>query len=251
MATVTPKMPRATGNAERLFYTSYMFAIFAAVLVGFAPSFFLRGVVPPFRPLKPLHPIVLVHGAITASWILLFPLQAWLISAGKRALHIRIGNWGFALGVAMTASAYVLAVGLYHEPPPPGLTPTLNVTLAFSDFLTLLVLLPLAWRWRKNGQMHKRIMIIIACLLGGAAIFRLPFGDRTTVGGLVVVHLWLYATLLPLWIWDFRTLGRLHRATMIGSAIVAIDMFGRLLIAQTPAWTAFVAAFPGFGWPTA
>jgi hypothetical protein len=234
-------------RAERRFYTGYTLAILLAILIGFAPSFFLRGLVEPFGPLKPLRPAVLVHGLVTTAWMLLFPLQAWLISAGKRSLHMQLGKLGFVLGAAMTVTAYVLAMALYREPVAPPLTPALNVVLPLTDVATLCVLLPLAWVWRMDAQTHKRLMLVIACLLGGAAIFRLPIWDRSGIAGFVVIHLALFATLVPLWLWDLRTRGKLHRATVIGSGILFVDMFGRLAIAQTAAWAAFVRLLPGFG----
>lgn len=254
MATTAPAAPPAAGpgsnkRAERRFFSTYMIVLAVAVLIGFAPSFFLRGLVEPYAPLRPLRPIVIVHGLITATWLLLFPVQARLIAANRWALHRRLGNYGFVLGAGMMVTAYLLAVHLYHEPAPPPITPAMNVVLPLCDFLTLCVLMPLAWRWRKDGPKHKRIMTAIACLLAGAAIFRLPFGDRTTLAGLVYIHIALFATLLPLWAWDLRTLGKLHSATAIASAVVFVDMFVRLPLAPTPAWSGFVAMLPGFGTP--
>jgi hypothetical protein len=254
MATAAPAAPPAAGpgsskRAERRFFSTYMIVLAAAVFIGFAPSFFLRGLVEPFGPLRPLRPIVVVHGLITASWLLLFPIQARLIATNRWALHKRLGNFGFLMAAGMMTTAYLLAVHIYHEPAPPPLTPAMNVVLPLSDFLTLCVLVPLAWRWRMDGARHKRIMTVIACLLAGAAIFRLPFGDRTSLLGIFYVHLALFATVLPLWAWDLRALGRLHRATAFASAIVFVDMFGRLLIAQSAAWSGFVALLPGFGSP--
>ena len=239
--------PGRAARAERRFYTGYTLAILLAIVIGFAPSFFLRGLVEPFAPLKPLRPAVLVHGVVATALILLFPLQAWWISAGRRGLHQQLGRLGFALGAAATVTAYVVAMGLYREPAAPPLTPALNVVLPLTDAATLCVLLPLAWARRMDAQAHKRLMLVIACLLCGAAIFRLPIWDRSGIAGFVVIHLALFATLLPLWLWDLRTRGRLHRATVLGSGILAIDMFGRLLIAQTAAWAAFVRLLPGFG----
>lgn len=241
--------PGSTARTERRFFTSYTLLILVAVLVGFAPSFFLRGLVEPYGPLRPLRPAVMVHGLVTAAWVLLFPVQAWLIAANRRSLHIQLGKVGFGLGAAMTVTAYVIAVGLYHEPVPPPLTPALNVVLPVTDVMALCVLLPLAWRWRRDAAAHKRLMLVIGCLLSGAAIFRLPFWDRADLASIFVIHVALFATLLPLWVWDWRTRGRLHRATAIGSTILFVDMFGRLLIAQTAAWAAFVRLLPGFGTP--
>jgi hypothetical protein len=241
--------PGRAARAERRFYSGYTLAILLAIVIGFAPSFFLRGLVEPFATLKPLRPVVLVHGLVTAAWVLLFPLQAWLISAGRRDLHMQLGKLGFALGAAMTATAYVVAMSLYREPVAPPLTPALNVVLPLTDVATLCVLLPLAWGSRMDAQAHKRLMLVIACLLCGAAIFRLPVWNRSGLAGFFVIHLALFATLTPLWLWDWRTRGRLHRATVLGSGILAVDMFGRLLIAQTAAWAAFVRILPGFGTP--
>jgi hypothetical protein len=236
-------------RAEHRFYTGYTLAILIAIVIGFAPSFFLRGLVEPFSPLKPLRSAVLVHGLVTTAWVLLFPLQAWLISTGRRGLHQQLGKLGFALGAAVTVTAYIVAMGLYREPAAPPLTPALNVVLPLTDAATLCVLLPLAWAWRMDGHAHKRLMLVIGCLLCGAAIFRLPIWNRTDIVGFVVIHLALFATLVPLWLWDWRTRGRLHRATVVGSGILAVDMFGRLGFAQTAAWAAFVQLLPGFGTP--
>jgi hypothetical protein len=238
--------PGRGARAERRFYTGYTLVILAAIVIGFAPSFFLRGLVEPFVPLKPLRPAVLLHGLVTTAWVLLFPLQAWLISAGKRTLHVQLGKVGFVLGALITVSAYVVAMGLYREPAAPPLTPAMTVVLPLADVMTLCVLLPLAWVRRRDAQAHKRLMLIIGCLLCGAAIFRLPIWNRGDVAGILVIHVFLLATVLPLWLWDWRTRGKPHRATILGSGILAVDMFGRLAIAQTAAWAAFVRALPGF-----
>lgn len=89
-------------RAEPRFYSSYTLAILLAIVVGFAPSFFLRGLVEPFAPSKPLRPAVLVHGLVTTAWVLMLPLQARLIGAGRRAMHQQLGKVGFALGAVMT-----------------------------------------------------------------------------------------------------------------------------------------------------
>jgi len=51
-----------------------------------------------------LFPLVLVHGALMTTWVLLFLVQALLISTRNRRLHMKLG-WGaiaVALGVAIT-----------------------------------------------------------------------------------------------------------------------------------------------------
>lgn len=148
--------------------------------------------------MKPLSPALLSHGLVTTTWILLFPLQAWLISTGRRSWHLQLGKLGFALGAATTVTAYVVAMELYRNPTAPQFSPAVNVVLPLTDVATLCVLLPLAWVRRFDGQAHKRLMLVIACLLCGAAIFRLPFWNRDAIIGVVVIHVALFATLVPL-----------------------------------------------------
>lgn len=241
--------------AERRFFSLYAIALALVTLAGFAPSFYLRGTIEPFAPgpLRPLRPEVVVHGALATGLLLLFPLQALLVAAGRTALHIRLGQFGFVLLAMVTLSAYVVAIGPYHEPLPPGAPPgatqAMLIILPLNDFFTLVVLGMLAWRWRRKPQNHKRIMIVIGCLLASAALFRFPFGDRTSLAGIVLVMAALYAAVLPLWLWDLMRLRKLHRATAIASAILFIDMFLRLPLAPTPLWADFVGALPGYGPP--
>jgi hypothetical protein len=65
---------------------------------------------------------------------------------------MRLGKLGFALGAAVTVSAYIVATGLYREPAAPPLTPALNVVLPLTDAATLCVLLPLACAWRFEAK---------------------------------------------------------------------------------------------------
>ena len=73
-------------------------------LVGFHP-FYLAGEGMRGRKVSPeLFPLVLVHGALMTTWVLLFLVQALLISTRNRRLHMKLG-WGaiaVALGVAIT-----------------------------------------------------------------------------------------------------------------------------------------------------
>ena len=57
-------------------------AIFLVVIVcfGFGPSFYLRGIVPPYpRPNPTLPPAVILHGLVFTLWMLVFVAQTQLV----------------------------------------------------------------------------------------------------------------------------------------------------------------------------
>src|SRR5438477_11819431 len=77
---------------ERAFYGGMAAFILLAVSVGFARSYYLRGLVgPPAFPLAPLTPVIHLHGFLFTGWILLFTAQTSLVSAGRRDLHLKLG----------------------------------------------------------------------------------------------------------------------------------------------------------------
>lgn len=230
---------------ERLFFSSYAIALAIIIFAGFAPSFYLRGIVPPYQRLAPLRPDVILHGMLAGAFILLYPLQTWLIATSRRAWHIRLGNWGFVLGLLMLPLGYFVAANFYHFlanlPPSFGIRPALVVAFPLLDLVALATLLAVAWRKRFDAQAHKRLMILIACGLADPAISRLPLGGEGLLTALTA------STVLPLWVWDFARNRRTHWATLLGSGVLFVKLLSRPLVAPTDGWATLVAALPGFG----
>src|SRR6185369_10053965 len=94
---------------ERLFYSGMALLIFTLVVIGFAPTWFLRGAVPPARPLHPMTPLVMLHGTLFTSWIILFVTQAGLISARQHKIHMKLGLATIALGATMVVVGLLTA----------------------------------------------------------------------------------------------------------------------------------------------
>src|SRR3989337_4544394 len=90
MATITS----AAGNRildERRFYSRMALFLALLVFLGFAPSFYLRDVVPSYpRPNPTLPPSVLLHGGLFTLWMLLVIGQTQLIAAGRRDMHMKL-----------------------------------------------------------------------------------------------------------------------------------------------------------------
>src|SRR5690242_4915452 len=98
-------------TSERKFYSRMALFLVFLVLLGFGPSFYLRGVVPSYpRPNPTLPPAVILHGLVFTLWMALIVVQTQLISARKHAVHMQLGKAGMLLAVAMIPVMYLTSV---------------------------------------------------------------------------------------------------------------------------------------------
>ena len=223
---------------ERLFYCGMALFIFAMVLIGFAPTWFLRGALPTLHPLKPITPLVVLHGTLFTTWIALFVTQAGLISARQHKLHMKLGLATVALGATMVGVGILTAVGqVVRGTSPPGLAPLTFFTIPFLDMVTFAMLVAGGFVARRDPQTHKRLMLCATALMLQPAVGRMEFipnfiGDETTA-----IIAFLLAT--PLLAWDYVQRGRPHKATLIGLGALGGEQLVRLVIWQNPTWLAF------------
>jgi hypothetical protein len=246
MATIAG-VPGDRQAAERKFYTRMALLLIALVFLGFAPSFYLRDVVPPYPRPNPTLPIwVLLHGGLFTLWMLIFVAQTQLIAAGRRDIHMKLGIVGMLLAVAIIPMMYLVTVwqvGRANQPP-------------FTDPLTwtaipLAVIPPYAflvwtgWRRRREAQWHKRVLLSAAiCVVMGPAIARLPIAPPTLVG--MTVQLLLALLLfVPLFIWDRRSLGRIHPATWLGFSMGLVTLVPLILFWTGADWASVARHLPG------
>ena len=225
-------MARRGWNAERLFYTGMGCAILVTVFIGFAPSFYLR------RTGTPLPPLLLVHGSVFSSWLLLFIAQTGLVAAGRTDVHRRVGVLGGVLAIAMLGLGTLTALRSVA-----GLSgPDLRSQLAFLaiplfDMVAFPVLVGMALVRRRVPQAHKRLMLIATIGILSPATGRIPWPDawRGTLTDFVVPDLFL----LPLVAWDLKTRGRLHPMTIFGGLFLIASQILRMALSGTDAWLRF------------
>lgn len=93
----SPCPPVATGlpgrRFDHFFFSGMALLMLVTVFVGFAPSYYLAGLLRAPLP----SPIIHVHGALFSCWILLLVTQTSLVSAGRVDVHRRLGIAGFML----------------------------------------------------------------------------------------------------------------------------------------------------------
>ena len=214
MATIAGA-PSVKASAERRFYCWMAIGLVALVFLGFAPSFYLRDMVPAYpRPNPTLPPSVLIHGGLFTLWMLAFIVQTQLVAAGRRDVHMKLGIAWLVLAAAMVPMMYLIGVWqVARNNVPPFTTPLDWTSLPLFAIPAFVILVWQGWKRRKQAQWHKRLMLGAAMIVAlGPAFGRLPLAPPTTAGFVAQMT----ASLLffvPLFLWDRRSLGRTHSAT--------------------------------------
>lgn len=249
MATIVAT-PADRKASERKFYTRYAIGLVVVVLLGFGPSFYLRGIVPAYpRPNPTLPPSVILHGSVFTLWMALLVTQTQLIAAKKHQVHMTLGKIGMLLAILMIPVMYLTAVWQVARANQPPFTDALTWTI-----VPLAVIIPFAilvwngWKRRRDSPWHKRLMLSAAILVVmGPSFGRLPIAPPTVVGFTVQVLL-SFVLFLPLILWDRKTVGHVHTATRLGVgmallwAVIPLAVFWFHL-----PWAKVAAHLPGVG----
>ncbi len=226
------------GTAERRFYLGMSLAILAAVLLGFAPSFFLR----PWFPDRPVPPerFFLLHGAVFTAWFVLLVVQAALVSTGRTALHRRLGACGGVLALVMVALGTVGALIAARRPTGfvgIAIPPLEFLAIPLLDMLLFALFVGLALAWRRDVQSHKRLMLVGSIEIITAAIARWPFAIMSV--GPPAFFGFTDLFLVPIVTWDLVTRRRLHPVTLWGGLLLIVSQPLRLWLSGTEAWLGF------------
>lgn len=222
-------------RSERIFYTGMAVAFLVTVFAGFSRTFYLR----PYFQTQSLIPLLIVHGMVFSSWIALLLVQTTLVATKRTRTHMRLGIAGGVLATLMIIIGTVTAIIRAKGPSPvPGVNSLSFLTIPLGDMLVFAILIVSAFYFRRQVDVHKRLMLIATITLMPAAVARLPIGFIETGGPLAFFGIGdLF--LVPLLAYDFITRGRPHRATVLGGLLLVVSHPLRMLIGTTHAWIAF------------
>ena len=235
--TVHPGLAAVRGR--RRFYVGIALAIAITVFAGFAPTYYLRS----YYQSTPLRGLLHLHGVVFTGWVLLFLVQSTLVSAGRVALHRRLGVAG-AVGAALlvvvgTTTAITQAAAGRS---PLGVPPLSFLAVPFFDMVVFTGLAATGLWHRRRADIHKRLLTLATIALLGAPIARLPFGAAVVglLGVFALADLFIVACI----VYDLATLRRVHPATLWGGLAIVISQPLRLAISGTAVWLGFA------GWLT-
>jgi hypothetical protein len=189
-------------------------------------------------------PVVHVHAALTALWVLMLIGQAWLVRTKRFRLHRWVGRSSFLIAPIIIWSAGV-AVHENIRRDAEGIVQDASLQVfGLGMILAFAVTWGLAILYRKRTALHVRFMVSTAFAMGSAIGFRLarnwlgwvPGLDST--GGLAIGNLVLLTLpLLVLIAVDWR-MGIKRSPYWVVTILLALMHLGFPTIATTDAWLA-------------
>lgn len=220
---------------ERFFYIGMTLAFVITVFAGFARTFFLR----PHFDARPLIPLLILHGIVFSSWLVLFLTQTTLVAANRTRIHRRLGVAGAVIATLMVVIGTITAIIRAKGPSPvPGVNPLSFLTIPLGDIFMFALIVGAGFYFRRRSDVHKRLMLLATIAILPAAVARLPVAFIQQGGPLVFFGL-TDLFIVPLLLYDFATRGRPHRATVLGGSLIVLSHPLRLIIGSTHAWLVF------------
>jgi hypothetical protein len=209
------------------FYVGIALLFLVLLVAGFAPTFFFRGM----TDAEPLPPATKFHGIMLTAWFVLFVVQATLARQRRLGLHRTLGVIAAIIAASATTGFVWLAVSLYY-----GRAPEVEAALVerarfvrivreLTVFAAFPALVGLAVWWRRNADVHKRLVVLATIALLPPALSRLAFWpgqlwpELAGVSRIGVALGGSVALLVLVCIHDIATRGRVHIAYAWGGPI--------------------------------
>src|SRR5687767_9394317 len=229
----------AARNAfERRFFLAIAILFPITVLIGFGPTYYLKGMFdsPPIPRL-----IIHIHGFVMALWVALFGVQVYLIRSRRIKIHQRLGLLSVIVGVTIIITGLMTAVAAAKygsTSSPPGVLPLEFLIVPFGDVLVFAVLFAAALYYRRNAPNHKRLILLTVLNFVPAAIARFPFGLTESYG-----PLWFFGVpdvlAIVFVIADTWRNRKLSKVFLAGAIFLIASHWIRLPFASTSVWMNF------------
>ena len=201
-----------------------------AVFVGFSRSYYLKELYA-----TPTLPTFHLHGLLFTSWMALLVVQTGLVATRRTPVHRRLGVVGGVLAFAMTVAAMAMTVDFARRAR--ALPNDIGLAFTIVPFFTVIVfpvLVGIALLYRRQPEIHKRLILIATLELVTAGVAQIP-GARSMPLFFVLTDVGLVAILL----YDVVTRGRPHAATVWGGLFLIATQFIRTTARATATWIAF------------
>jgi hypothetical protein len=232
---------RSRLSFDRRFYLGAGLAALALVFWGFAPTYYLKLIFGSPQLSARLH----IHGAVMSSWIILFFVQAYLVSAHRIGLHRRLGVMGILvailvviLGTTTTFNAAAREVGRHSAEASARVT-VLGLETTQMALFAGCVAAGIAMRRRPDY--HKRYMLLATACLMPSAFSRIPlnlsFMMSDNVSILVLFNLFVIVCVAI----DSLRNRRLHPAFAWGGAMLIAGLTLAFWGATSAPWQRFGA----------
>lgn len=227
---------RSEASFSHFFFVGMALFLTGIVIVGFWPTYFgpvfLGQEAPSDWGVVEAAWTIHLHAAVFTGWMALLVVQTVLVARVKTRLHMRLGRYGAAFGLVLIVAGLIVTLAQIQ-----GLVSTGNTWIeassrAWNSLVPILVqfplLLGLGYVYRMRPAAHKRYMLFATIALVRAAEDRIATFIWTGDG---VVEIIFLAEVGPIWVYDLYAEGRIHPATIVGTAVVLLThVIGMLLV---------------------
>jgi hypothetical protein len=191
------------------------------------------------HPAIPRPKILWLHSIVFSSWLLFAIVQTSLVRARKVSVHRLLGWFGVGLAVAMVAVGTKTALIMGHFDltvmHQPG-ADTFEI-VSFADMFLFPLLVGMAIIWRKDLELHRRLLFLATVELTGAGFGRIDWLASHNLMFFCADALMCLGILRD-WIVDHR----IHRVYKIGiPALVLVHVWVTWMYLRPPAWWAHLA----------
>lgn len=202
-----------------------------AVFIGFSRSYYLKGL----YGTPALPALYHVHGFLFSAWMAFLVVQTGLVASRRTAVHRRLGVAGGILALAMTAAAIAMTLDLARRMAAAPTTDGLAFTIVpFFTVIVFPVLVGIALLYRRQPEVHKRLMLIATLELVTAGVARIP-----GAGSMPLFFVLTDVGLVAILAYDVITRRRPHAATVWGGLFLIATQIIRTTAGATAAWIAF------------
>jgi hypothetical protein len=232
---------------DRIFYSTIAIVLALTVLIGFAPTYYLRVLgSEPMRTISgsPFTSLVHLHGLLFSAWVGLFVIQTALVARHRVNTHRRLGIAGGMLAALMVIVGIATALqGAARGSSPPGVDPLAFLVVPMFDMFLFATFIMAALWMRKNKEAHKRLMLLAYIGIIVAAVARFP--GVLPLGPLVFFGL-AFIFLLVGVSYDLYTRRCVHPVYVWGGLLLVVSVPLRLAISSTTAWRSTAEFLVGF-----
>ena len=203
----------ARPTTRRGLYVGLAAVAIAIAAVGFWPTYFgpfLAGTVDK-------TPIVHLHAAVYVGWLAIFLTQTVLAATGRIASHMKLGRIAIGYGVLVIAVGLLTAFARFALRVRAG--EAAGEAQLLGPLLDMLVFAPAfaaAVYYRRQPELHKRLMVVATTALLIAAVGRMPFLGEPP-NQLLFHSIWVAPILLAM-AHDFWGQRKVHPSTYSASS---------------------------------
>jgi hypothetical protein len=216
------------GLLDKYFYFAMSLLAVALVVSGFGHTVNANLL----HPAIPRPAILWVHSVAFSAWVLFFVLQSALVRTHNVRVHRSLGWFGAALGAFMVPLGITTAVIMkrfeVHRLHDAGAGVFLSIP--FADIMSFAVCFTLAVYWRRQPELHRRLIFIATSVLLAAA-----FGRFHQLG--LFFYVGVDAVILLGVVRDLLVNRRIHTVYRIALPVLIVTQAASMyLFLDAPAW---------------